>query len=98
MGRETAQLKLHQRCIDILDFAIRAKNLQNRRIADLNIFNQRDKRIVSIYTEGDFVNDIEKYEKIHSRIMQWYYECFDRLERVQKLSTAHALQLTNHLS
>ena len=101
MGRETAQLKLHQRCIDILDFAIRAKNRQNEAVSDLNRYHATKDPFATIkliYRESDFTKRIERYSKIHSRIMQWYYECFDRLERVQKLSTAHALQLTNNLS
>jgi hypothetical protein len=101
MGRETAQLKLHQRCIDLLDMAITAKNrqLDTKRRLDLYIQTKDPYHPIRLMNTLDEIEQIvHRWGKVYNRIMISYQECFDRLERVQKLSTAHALQLTNKLS
>ena len=101
MSRESAQLKLHQRCIDILDMAIRAKNRQNRWVNDLNLYHATKDPLSTlrlVYRESDFTKEIIRWGKIHNRLMLYYYDVFNRLQKVEQLSQDHAIQLTNNLS
>lgn len=84
MSKDTYRLKQHQHCVDLLDLAIKAKNI----VAEKNrIAATYDNRPIgdwykSIYTANDFRKQAEKYQRIYERILISYNNAMDKLNSI----------------
>ncbi len=85
MSKETFKLKQHQHCVDLLDLAIKAKNIvaEKTRIADNYDNLPTQNWYMSIYTSSDFRNMASKYQRIYERIMKSYDIAMDKLNSIQ---------------
>lgn len=84
MSKETFRLKKHQKCIDLLDMAIKAKNevIENNRLAENYDNSPIENWYKSLYTANDFKKRAERYQPIYERIMKSYYNQMDILNSV----------------
>jgi hypothetical protein len=85
MSRETFKLKQHQHCVDLLDLAIKAKNIvaEKTRIANNYDNAPTQKWYMSIYTASDFRKQADKYQRIYERILVSYDIAMDKLNSIQ---------------
>jgi hypothetical protein len=84
MSKEQFKLRRHERCVTLLEMALKAKNQVEDKRSWLARYRalQPHERLGSFYDEGDILKEQIKYENIHIRIMKSYNEVMVRLNAV----------------
>jgi hypothetical protein len=87
MSREQFKLRRHERCVELLEMALKAKNRVEDKKSWLARFRALKpyERLGSFYDEGDILKQQIKYENIHIRIMKSYTEVMERLNKFETL-------------
>ena len=80
--KETAAIKLHEKCINILQLHIQAQNelqLCKERLGKIEKAGPKAGSIYPFWKKEDEIADIEHWSKVSERIKKYYFNTLNRL-------------------